>query len=155
MAIAFFSNAGPVYEALIPPAYVTASGATRSGRNSSALPVSAKLSADGDHDPWAARGDDCFRSPQHPLLDEPVGRICRLHRVARPRVLAANPGVSARQTSNLFETGKSESDLCPQKQVFTKLRNNGLLSAVRTSKFLSAARRSYLTVRGSRGMFGT
>jgi hypothetical protein len=56
-----------------------------------------------------------FAVLNHPLLDEPVGRICRLHRVARPRVLAANPGVSARQTSNLFETGKSEERSVPAK----------------------------------------
>ncbi|GAB5460974.1 MULTISPECIES: potassium transporter TrkG [Hoeflea] len=44
MAIAFFSNAGPVYEALIPPAYVTAPE-NQVWPQFQALPVSAKISA--------------------------------------------------------------------------------------------------------------
>jgi hypothetical protein len=69
-----------------------------------------------------ARGYDCFRGSEFALLVDALGRICRLHRVARPRVLAANPGVSARQTSNLFAPGKPEERSVAKNQVFTKLR---------------------------------
>jgi len=44
MAIAFFSNAGPVYEALIPQAYVT-EPANHAWPQFQAMPVSAKITA--------------------------------------------------------------------------------------------------------------